>query len=155
MKAMKRLFKWVGIVLLTPIALFIIICILLYIPPVQNFLVDKATRYASEATGMQIHIGRLSLSFPLDLVVHENAGNLPAGHHTGCQQADCQNSADAALQETGGTGRFRTEKCFSKHGPAYGRHAPERKTGGLLHRVTRRGPDSRNCHCQYDPAERC
>lgn len=71
MKAMKRLFKWVGIVLLTPIALFIIICILLYIPPVQNFLVDKATRYASEATGMQIHIGRLSLSFPLDLVVHE------------------------------------------------------------------------------------
>lgn len=71
MKAMKRLFKWVGIVLLTPIALFIIICILLYIPPVQNFLVDKATRYASEATDMQIHIGRLSLSFPLDLVVHE------------------------------------------------------------------------------------
>ena len=68
---MKKYTKWgIGIALF-PFALFVVICILLYVPPVQRFLVSTATRYASEASGMDIHIGRLSLSFPLDLVVHE------------------------------------------------------------------------------------
>ena len=39
------------------------------LPPIQNFLVDKAAVYASEATGMNISVGRISLSFPLNLVV--------------------------------------------------------------------------------------
>lgn len=68
---MKKYIKWGGIVLASPFILFILLCILIYIPPVQNFIVDKATAYASEATGMQIHIQRISLSFPLNLVVHE------------------------------------------------------------------------------------
>ena len=68
---MKRYVKWGGIVLASPILLFIIICILLYIPPIQNFIVGKATQYAAEATGMNIQIRRISLSFPLDLVVHD------------------------------------------------------------------------------------
>lgn len=68
---MKKYIKWGGIALASPFILFIILCILIYIPPVQNFIVDKATAYASEATGMQIHIQRISLSFPLNLVVHE------------------------------------------------------------------------------------
>lgn len=67
---MKRSIKWGGIILLSPIILFIILCILIYIPPIQNFMVQQATRYASEATGMNISIQRISLSFPLDLVVH-------------------------------------------------------------------------------------
>ncbi len=68
---MKRYVKWGGIVLMAPIMLFIILCILIYIPPIQNFAVRKATRYAAEATGMDIRIQRISLSFPLDLVVHD------------------------------------------------------------------------------------
>lgn len=68
---MKKYIKWGGIVLASPFILFIILCILIYIPPVQNFIVDKATSYASQATGMNIHIQRISLSFPLNLVVHE------------------------------------------------------------------------------------
>lgn len=67
---MKRSVKWGGLILLSPIVLFTILCILIYIPPIQNFLVQQATRYASEATGMNISIQRISLSFPLDLVVH-------------------------------------------------------------------------------------
>lgn len=68
---MKRYAKWgIGIALF-PFALFAVLCTLLYMPPVQRFLVDTATRQASGATGMDIRIGRLSLSFPLDLVVHE------------------------------------------------------------------------------------
>lgn len=68
---MKKYVKWTGIVLLSPVILFVLLSILIYLPPVQNFLVSQVTRYASETTGMQIHIGRLSLSFPLDLVVSE------------------------------------------------------------------------------------
>ena len=68
---MRRYAKWsIGIVLV-PFALFIIICVLLYIPPIQRYLVTTATQYVSEASGMNVHIGRLSLSFPLNLVVHE------------------------------------------------------------------------------------
>ena len=68
---MRKYVKWGGIALATPVLLFIIVCILLYIPPIQNFIVGKATQYAGEATGMNIHIRRISLSFPLNLVVHD------------------------------------------------------------------------------------
>lgn len=67
---MKKYLRWTGIAIASPFILFILLCILIYIPPIQNFLVNTATRYASEATGMQISIGRISLSFPLDLVVN-------------------------------------------------------------------------------------
>lgn len=66
---MRKFIKWVGVVLLTPVVLFLILFVLLYIPPIQNFLVGKATTYASVKTGMKIGIERISLSFPLNLVV--------------------------------------------------------------------------------------
>lgn len=68
--AYEKYLRWTGIAVASPFILFILLCILIYIPPIQNFLVNTATRYASEATGMQISIGRISLSFPLDLVVN-------------------------------------------------------------------------------------
>lgn len=68
---MKKYIKWSGIALLSPFAIFLLLCILIYIPPIQKFLVDQATGYASEATGMKIGIDKISLSFPLDLVVHD------------------------------------------------------------------------------------
>lgn len=69
---MKR--KWikrVSWILLTPILLFVILMVLLYIPPVQNFLRAQATTYASKATGMQINVGRIDLRFPLNLLVRD------------------------------------------------------------------------------------
>ena len=68
---MKKYLKWGGIILLIPISLFILLSILLYLPPIQNFVVTKVTQTVSESTGMDIRIGRVSLSFPIDLVVHE------------------------------------------------------------------------------------
>lgn len=65
----RRLLKWLGIVLLTPIIIFVLIFTLLYVPPVQNYIRKEATVYASDAIGMQIGIERISLSFPLNLVV--------------------------------------------------------------------------------------
>ena len=66
---MKKVFKWIGIVLLSPILLFVILTILIYLPPVQNWLVGKAASYASEKTGMEITIEHVNLAFPLDLGV--------------------------------------------------------------------------------------
>lgn len=64
---MKKFLKWCGIIISLPFALFIIISILIYIPPVQEFIVRKAASAASAAAGMDISVGRISLSFPLNL----------------------------------------------------------------------------------------
>lgn len=74
---MKKFLKWCGIIISLPFALFIIISILIYIPPVQEFIVRKAASAASAAAGMDISVGRISLSvdfvdlkFPLNLNIH-------------------------------------------------------------------------------------
>ena len=64
---MKKVFWWILGILLSPVLLFIILTILLYLPPVQRWAVDKATAVASEETGMQITIDHVRLAFPLDL----------------------------------------------------------------------------------------
>ena len=63
----KRILKWVIGILLTPIILFFISATLLYLPPIQDFAVRKATAYLSETTGMKVHIGRLRLTFLFDI----------------------------------------------------------------------------------------
>lgn len=55
--------------LLIPVVLILLVSVLLYIPPVQNFAVKQAAYYAGKATGMQIGIERIRLSFPLNLTV--------------------------------------------------------------------------------------
>ena len=67
---MKKFLKWCGIIISLPFALFIIISILIYIPPVQEFIVRKAASAASAAAGMDISVGRISLLFPLNLNIH-------------------------------------------------------------------------------------
>lgn len=67
----RKWIKWVSWILLTPILLFVVLMVLLYVPPVQNFLRKQATLYASEATGMQINVGRIDLRFPLNLLVRD------------------------------------------------------------------------------------
>ncbi|WP_336595019.1 translocation/assembly module TamB domain-containing protein [Bacteroides acidifaciens] len=67
---MKR--KWirrVSWILLTPIILFVILMVLLYVPPVQNLIRREVTAYASKATGMQIQVERIDLRFPLNLLI--------------------------------------------------------------------------------------
>ena len=67
----RKWIKWVSWILLTPILLFVVLMILLYVHPVQNFLRKQATAYASQATGMQINVGRIDLRFPLNLLVRD------------------------------------------------------------------------------------
>ena len=66
---MKKLFWWILIILLSTVLLFVVLTVLLYLPPVQNWAVDKVTAIASEKTGMDISVGHVDLSFPLDLSI--------------------------------------------------------------------------------------
>ena len=75
---MKKIVKWIGIAVITPVLLFIILAVLLYLPPVQNWAVQKVVAIASEKTGMEITVEHVSLEFPLDLgiegfrMLHQN-----------------------------------------------------------------------------------
>lgn len=68
---MKKLLIRAGIIVFIPILLFILAAVALYIPPVQNWIADKVAETASKKTGADISIGRVALSFPLDLTIHD------------------------------------------------------------------------------------
>lgn len=68
---MKRWIKVAGLVILIPIVLFVLVAVLLYIPSVQNYAKNKATAALSKATGMDIRIDRVRLSFPLNLAIRD------------------------------------------------------------------------------------
>ena len=61
---MKRYAKWAGITVLTPLVLILLLSILLYLPPVQNWAVKQVAAYASESTGMDISVKQVRLVFP-------------------------------------------------------------------------------------------
>ncbi len=58
-------------ILLVPVALFLILAMLFYFPPFQRWITGQVVSYASEKTGMEISVGRVDLSFPLDLLVSD------------------------------------------------------------------------------------
>ena len=68
---MKKTLKWIGIAVLSPILLFMILAALLYLPPVQNWVAGKIASIATEKTGMEISIGRVSLEWPLNLGIND------------------------------------------------------------------------------------
>ena len=68
---MKKVLKWIGLLLLTPIVLFLLAAALLYVPAVQNWAVQRVAAVASERTGMDISVGHVRLKFPLDLSVDD------------------------------------------------------------------------------------
>ena len=54
-------------IVLTPIFLLLLLFVLIYVPPVQKFAVDKAAEMLSEEMGMEVSVERVCLKFPLDL----------------------------------------------------------------------------------------
>ncbi len=49
--------------------LLLLVSILIYLPPVQNFIKDKAAQAVSESLGMDLSIGKIRLRFPLRLTL--------------------------------------------------------------------------------------
>ena len=68
-KKVKKLLKWLVAVAVSPIVLFLLLAILIYIPAVQNFVVGKVTEHLSATTGMALRVDNVRLAFPLDLSV--------------------------------------------------------------------------------------
>ena len=68
---LHRLKKTVMWLLIALLALIILIPILIYLPPIQRFAVDKASKWLSEETGMDVSVGEFRLKFPLDLSMGE------------------------------------------------------------------------------------
>lgn len=64
---LRKVFKWAGIALMGLMLLPVLLMSLLYVPPIQNWAVQKACGYASEATGMNISLDRVRLTFLLDV----------------------------------------------------------------------------------------
>ena len=66
-KKVKRIGKWLLAILLAPFALVLLLALLLYIPPIQNFVVDRVAESLSKSLQMQIRVDNVRLAFPLDL----------------------------------------------------------------------------------------
>ena len=85
---LKKLIIWTLAVLLTPVLLFLLLAVLLYLPPVQNWAVDKVAAVVSEKTGMTVRVGYVKLEWPLNLglddflMVHEGDTLADVGHLT-------------------------------------------------------------------------
>ena len=69
----RRIGKILMWIILVPVIIVLLVPVLLYIPPVQDWAVGFATRKVSDATGMEIHVGRLRLTPPLNLNVTDIA----------------------------------------------------------------------------------
>ena len=66
---MKKAVKIAVGVILAPIVLFLLLILLFYFPPFQNWAVKQVSAIASQKTGMEITVDHVHLAFPLDLAV--------------------------------------------------------------------------------------
>ncbi len=64
---MKKAIKWTTVVLLSPVALLVVLTALLYVTPIQQWVARQVAAAASDATGLDISVEHVDLSFPLDL----------------------------------------------------------------------------------------
>ena len=75
---MKRFFKYLGRTILAILGLLLLIVFLLYLPPVQDFLLRKAERYAASHYDLEVRIGHFRLGFPFPQPPpNVSAGNPP------------------------------------------------------------------------------
>ncbi len=68
-KKTNKILKRIGWVIASPFILLFVLCVAIYIPPIQKLIVDLTASYLCDATGMQISVDRVRLKFPLDLYV--------------------------------------------------------------------------------------
>lgn len=59
--------RTIGIFVASLLALLLLITLLLYLPPVQNWATQQVSSYASKKLGMDVGVDHVQLAFPLDL----------------------------------------------------------------------------------------
>lgn len=83
-----RILKAAAITVCTPIVILWLLIVLLYLPPLQRYAVDKVCHAAGEASGFDVSIGTFHLAFPLklniaDFEVSRNDTIFAQGEHAG------------------------------------------------------------------------
>ena len=68
---MKRALKWASAIILTPVILIVLLMSAFYIPPVQRWVVREISEYASRESGLNITMQKATISFLLDLDLHQ------------------------------------------------------------------------------------
>lgn len=68
---MKRVFKYLGRIILAIFLLLFLVIFLLYLPPVQRYVKNKAVAYVSNNYGLALKVGYFRLGFPLELTLGE------------------------------------------------------------------------------------
>ncbi|MDR2146933.1 MAG: translocation/assembly module TamB [Tannerella sp.] len=63
---MRKWLKWICIICLIPIVLFLVVSALFYIPAVQNAAVKAGADYFSDKLGMKVGLEKVRLAFPLN-----------------------------------------------------------------------------------------
>lgn len=67
---MKRIVKWTAIIAGTPLVFLVLLSVLVYFPPIQNWAVQKAAEIASEELNLKVSVEKVRLSFPLDFSMY-------------------------------------------------------------------------------------
>ncbi len=91
----KNIIKLLGGIIIVPLLIVAILAVAIYIPPVQRGLIDKATEILSAETGMDVHVGSVSLSFPIDLSVND----VVVMHGSEAEQKDTLVSIESLIAE--------------------------------------------------------
>ena len=66
-----RFLRFITTIILCPIILLWLLVVALYLPPIQEYAVDKVCHMASEKTGFDISIGRFNLKFPFKITIDD------------------------------------------------------------------------------------
>lgn len=69
-KKTQKALKWTAAIVASPFVMFLLLAVLIYIPPVQTFVVHKVSEAMSDSIGVSFSIDRVRLAFPLDLALH-------------------------------------------------------------------------------------
>lgn len=68
---MKKIKKWLWLIVLAPFVLFLTLALLLYVPAIQNWAVKHVAAYVSDHTDWNASVGSVHLAFPLDIEVND------------------------------------------------------------------------------------
>ncbi len=69
-KLTKKILKWLARCFGVIVGLFLLLAVLIYLPPVQQWIKNYVCDYLSEETGMKVEIEKVRLAFPLDLWIY-------------------------------------------------------------------------------------
>ncbi len=79
LKTFKKILRVLLWVLVGILGLVVLLCVAVYLPPVQKFAIEKASVLVTEKTGMHLSVERFRLRFPIGISVYGVTVVMPSG----------------------------------------------------------------------------